>query len=91
MKYYLIFIAYFLIINVWGYLAMANDKYKSKTGQWRTPEKRLFSIALLGGSLGCTTGMYVFNHKTRKEVFEVGMPLILVIQLAFFKFIMRAF
>ncbi|MBO5438746.1 MAG: DUF1294 domain-containing protein, partial [Thermoguttaceae bacterium] len=40
---------YLLVLNLTGFLSMGFDKWKAQTGQWRIPEKTLFSIALLGG------------------------------------------
>lgn len=47
----------------------------------RIPEKTLFVIAALGGSIGAMLGMLAFRHKTRHWYFTVGMPGILVLQL----------
>ena len=79
MKYFLI---YLTIINVVGFLAMFLDKQKAKKDKWRIPEKTLFLFAILGGSLGTTLGMNVFRHKTKHWYFKIGMPLILVLQIA---------
>nr|WP_044158853.1 DUF1294 domain-containing protein [Virgibacillus sp. MSP4-1] len=55
---------------------MGWDKRKSKKGKWRISETRLFVIAIIGGALGSTMGMYVFHHKTKKWKFKVGFPLL---------------
>ena len=46
------------------------------------PEKTLFLLPLLGGSVGALLGMRVFHHKTKHWYFVAGMPLILVIQIS---------
>lgn len=84
MKYFLI---YLLIINLIGFFAMLLDKQKAKKNKWRVPEKTLFLLALLGGSLGTTLGMNVFRHKTKHWYFVVGMPLILVLQIGAYIFL----
>jgi uncharacterized membrane protein YsdA (DUF1294 family) len=81
MKYFLI---YLLIINFIGFFAMFLDKQKAKGGKWRIPEKTLFLLALIGGSLGTTIGMHAFHHKTKHWHFKFGMPLIFIIQLVLF-------
>jgi uncharacterized membrane protein YsdA (DUF1294 family) len=81
MKYFLI---YLLIINFIGFFAMFLDKQKAKGGKWRIPEKTLFLLALIGGSLGTTIGMHAFHHKTKHWYFKFGMPLIFIIQLVLF-------
>ncbi len=73
---------YLLIMNLAGFFSMGLDKAKAKLNVWRTPEKTLFLIALLGGSLGSILGMQVFRHKTRHVSFVAGMPLILILQIA---------
>lgn len=75
-------IAYFLVMNIIGYAIMGVDKAKAKKRAWRIPEATLFSIAILGGSIGCILGMFHFRHKTKHWYFVVGMPLIFFIQLA---------
>jgi len=59
---------------------MYADKQKAKKGLWRIPEKTLFLISILGGSLGAILGMYIFRHKTKHWKFVIGMPLILILQ-----------
>lgn len=71
-------IMYLLIINLIGLLIMYIDKKKSKYGRWRIPEKTLLIIALLGGSIGTISGMYLFRHKTQKLKFTLGFPTILI-------------
>ena len=78
----LIFIAYYLIINLIGLIIMWADKRKAIKGAYRIPEAKLFCVALLGGSLGTTLGMNLFRHKTKHWYFVVGMPLIFFAQLA---------
>ena len=79
MKYLLI---YLCLINLIGFFAMFLDKQKAKRDKWRIPEKTLFLLALIGGSLGTTLGMHAFHHKTRHWYFLYGMPAILLLQIA---------
>ena len=78
---YTIVTIYLAVINLVGLFVMWLDKHKAKKGAWRIKEKTLFAVALLGGALGTTLGMYWFRHKTKHWYFVVGMPLILVIQI----------
>lgn len=84
MKYLLI---YLLIINLTGFFAMFLDKQKARRGKWRIPEKTLFLLAIIGGSLGTTLGMHTFHHKTKHWYFKFGMPLILIAQVALIVYI----
>lgn len=60
------------------------DKQKAIHNQWRIPEKTLFLLALVGGSLGTTLGMHICRHKTKHWYFRFGMPLILIVQLVLY-------
>lgn len=71
---------YLLIINAAGFILMLVDKFKAKKNLWRIPERTLFLVAALGGSIGCLLGMYIFRHKTQHLTFTLGMPLILALQ-----------
>ena len=74
---------YLLAINVIAFLAMGIDKYKAKKGHWRTKEKTLFTLVLLGGGIGGIAGMYTFRHKTKKPSFYIGFPFILISEIVF--------
>ena len=74
---------YLLIINLIAFLLMWRDKrLAKKENVRRIPEKTLFLWALLGGSVGAIVGMYRFRHKTKHWYFVVGMPAILILQIA---------
>lgn len=78
----LIFTVYLFIINGTAFAVMGMDKWKARRGKWRIPEKTLFMLAFLGGSVGSLAGMYGFRHKTKHRKFTVGMPVIFVLWLA---------
>ena len=63
------------------FLTMGADKSRAKSHCRRIPEARLFLLALLGGAVGGTLGMWVFRHKTRHWYFAFGFPLLAAIQL----------
>ena len=77
-----ILFVYLVIINLLSLFLMAEDKRRASRHLWRIPERTLFAAALVGGSVGALLSMYLFHHKTRHWYFVVGMPLILVAQLA---------
>lgn len=74
-------IIYIIIINIISFLAMLIDKKKAEKGKWRIKESTLLILALIGGSIGAITGMYVFHHKTQKPKFFAGIPIIIVLQI----------
>ena len=76
-----IFIIYLIVVNAAGLIAMGADKRKAVNGSWRIPEKTLFLLSLIGGSVGTWAGMYIFRHKTKHWYFVIGMPAILIIQI----------
>ena len=75
-------VGYFVLINLAGFLLMWADKRKAQKGKWRIPEATLFLVALAGGVLGSILGMYRFRHKTKHLKFVIGMPLILIAEIA---------
>lgn len=78
---------YFIIINLIGFIIMGIDKRRARKHAFRIPEATLFTIALIGGSIGSIIGMYYFHHKTRHWYFVYGMPLILILQISLLIFI----
>ena len=62
---------------------MGIDKWKARKQAWRIPEKTLFLISILGGSIGSIAGMYTFHHKTKHWYFYMVM----IISLALWAFI----
>lgn len=71
---------YLCIVNALGFILMLLDKYKAKKNLWRIPERILFLVAAVGGSLGCILGMYAVRHKTKHLTFTIGMPLVFAVQ-----------
>ena len=78
---------YVVIINLIGFIVMGMDKRRAKKHAFRIPEATLFTIAIIGGSIGSIIGMRYFHHKTRHWYFVYGMPLILLLQIALIVFI----
>ena len=82
MKSEFIFLYFLIFINLLAFLLMGLDKAKARRHKWRIPEKTLFLSAIIGGSIGAILGMQVFRHKTKHASFRIGMPCILLVQLA---------
>ena len=72
---------YLIVLNLTGLAVMGIDKSRARKHRWRIPEKTLFLVSILGGSIGTWAGMYLFRHKTKHWYFVIGMPAILIIQL----------
>jgi uncharacterized membrane protein YsdA (DUF1294 family) len=83
-------LAYYLIgINVLTFLLYGIDKWKAQKGKWRIPEETLIWLAIVGGSIGALLGMYLFRHKTKHRKFTLGIPAILLAQVAIYYFFLK--
>lgn len=82
-KWMLYFIIYLVAINIITFFVMGIDKWKAKRGSWRIQESALFTFVIFGGGLGGILGMMQFHHKTKKLKFQIGFPLILILEAAF--------
>jgi uncharacterized membrane protein YsdA (DUF1294 family) len=79
-----VLIGIFVTINVFSFLLVARDKRRSirGSGKTRTPEGKLFFLAAIYGALGVYLGMLAFRHKTKKWYFQIGIPLLILQNLA---------
>ena len=79
-----IVIIYLLIINTVAFITSAYDKHVSRLNGRvrRISEKTLILMAVLGGSIGLYVSMYTLRHKTKHIKFTLGVPLIIILQLA---------
>ena len=78
MEYILI---YFVAISLITIIVTFYDKKAAK--KWpkhRIPEKALFLLAILGGSLAEYLIMLKIRHKTKHKRFMIGLPIIVVSQ-----------
>lgn len=82
---------YLLAVNLLLFAMMGIDKYKAKHQLWRIPERTLFVLAAIGGSLGGILGMRLFHHKTLHPQFRYGFPAILILQLILAGFLVYHF
>lgn len=73
---------YLLIANVITFAIYGIDKWKARHDRWRVPESVLILLAIIGGSLGALLAMRMFHHKTKKNKFAFGIPIILVLQIS---------
>ncbi len=78
----IILIIYLLLINFLGIASMASDKIRAMERRYRIPESVLLLISIIGGSIGSIAGMLLFRHKIRRAKFRIGLPVILILQIA---------
>ena len=69
-------------LNVAGAALVLWDKRQARRGGWRTPEKRFFLLAALGGCPGIYLTMRLCRHKTRHRRFMLGLPVLFADQCA---------
>ncbi len=78
-----ILLTYFAAINIITFIVYARDKrLAKKPNARRIPEKTLLLLAAIGGSIGALIAMYTLRHKTLHKKFFLGVPAILIIQIA---------
>lgn len=77
-----VLLVWLAVINLLTFIVYGADKRRARKGKWRVPEKTLFLLPLLGGSIGALLGMRVFHHKTKHWYFAWGIPAILLAQIA---------
>ena len=75
-------IAYFAVISLIAVIITVHDKLAAKRHKWRVRESTLLLISALGGSFAMLLTMRVVRHKTRHTKFMVGIPVIIVLQIA---------
>ena len=86
--YIYILLIYFAGISLATAVVTALDKYRAKKGRWRIPEATLFILAIAGGSVAEYTVMRLIRHKTKHKRFMIGLPVIIILQLALVFFIL---
>ena len=79
-------IIWLVLINVLTFLVFGLDKWKAKRkvkkeSVRRVPEKTLFLLSAIGGSIGALLGMKAWHHKTLHKTFRFGIPAILIAQI----------
>lgn len=79
-------IYYLAAINVIAFILYGLDKLWAKKGRRRVPERSLILIAAAGGSIGAIAAMKVWHHKTKHNKFRLGLPAILLAQIALIYF-----
>lgn len=89
--------AILLIFVYWAMLSIATviitviDKHRAETNGWRTPEKTLITLALLGAALPEYLTMKKIRHKTKHKKFMIGLPFIMILHLVIIGFIAYGF
>lgn len=80
---------YLIVINIATFIAFAIDKYNAVMHRSRIRIVTLLILSFLGGSIGGLLAMYLFKHKTKKDYFAVGLPMILATQIVLIFYLMN--
>ena len=81
---------YLAVVNIALFILMGVDKVKAIKGSRRIPEATLFLLAIIGGGLGGSFGMFSFRHKTRHLKFLIGFPAITIVQAGLFIWLVQS-
>lgn len=73
---------YFIAVSVISVIITIHDKRAAVRRARRVPERRLLILSALGGSVAMYITMQLIRHKTLHAKFMLGIPAIIVAQLA---------
>ena len=80
---FLIILAYIAIISLISIIVCCYDKIAAKKfTKHRTREATLLLLSAIGGSVAMLLTMFIIRHKTQHMKFMLGIPLIIVVQVA---------
>lgn len=82
-------VIYLGIINVLAFVVYGIDKYRARKNLSRVSEFNLLVLAIVGGSVGAWAAMYIFRHKTKHLKFALGLPIVFVVQVALFVYLLK--
>ena len=84
-----ILFGYILVMSIVAFCVCGADKFAAQRQKSRVPEKVLFLLSALGGSVGMYLRMFTFRHKTKHWYFVVGIPAIILVQAALILYFIR--
>lgn len=74
---------YLAVISIIAIIVTCYDKVAAtKRPRHRTPEATLLLISALGGSVAMFITMQIIRHKTKHAKFMIGIPVIILLQIA---------
>ena len=78
-----LFLIYLAAISVISIIVCIYDKWAAKHAtKHRTREATLLLLSALGGSVAMLATMFIIRHKTKHAKFMIGIPVILLLQIA---------
>ena len=73
---------YLAAISLLAIILTIHDKRAAQQHKWRVRESTSLLVSTLGGSVAMLLTMRAIRHKTKHAKFMVGIPVILVLQIA---------
>ena len=83
----LVYLAFLAVMSIITFFAYGIDKKKAIDGTWRTKEKTLLGLSLLGGAFGGFAARKVFRHKTKHWYFWAVSVIGIVVHVALLAYI----
>ena len=73
---------YLAAVNLLAIVLTGYDKSAARRGSRRISERTLLLVSTVGGSVAMLVTMRLIRHKTKHAKFMVGIPAIIVLQVA---------
>lgn len=73
---------YLAFINLLAVILTLRDKSAARRHKWRTKENVLLLVSAFGGSIAMLLTMRIARHKTKHAKFMLGIPVIIILQIA---------
>ncbi len=77
---------YITAVSLLAVVLTIRDKNAARKNAWRVKERTLLTVSIFGGSAAMLLTMLAVRHKTRHKKFMVGIPLIIIVQIAIIVF-----
>lgn len=78
---------YLAFISLLAVILTLRDKSAARRYKWRIKENTLVLVSMLGGSVAMLVTMLIARNKTKHLKFMVGIPVIIISQIAALLFI----
>jgi len=73
---------YLAVISLIAVILTFHDKRAAKRGARRISEATLLAVSAIGGSVAMLGVMRAIRHKTKHKRFMVGIPVMIILQIA---------
>lgn len=85
---FFVVLGYILLMNIWAFALYRIDKKHARQRKTRVSEKKILRVCIFGGAGGGLLGMVMLRHKTKHKKFSVSIPVLFVIQLIIYSFVL---